>query len=158
MLIFSLLLRVVFCCAFRHCIVLSSLNIVTSDSASQISISSDQRSIGDASDIATLQEECIAFGKYTYVLSCHIHFIKITFENIRRMQILFLLVVYVFIITFTKFLRKHLFIYFIFLSFSLSLFTHTHTCTHYQHLYINIIYVCICLFVQNIDVIWFLID
>jgi len=115
----------VFCCAFRHCIVLSSLNIVTSDSASQISISSDQRSIGDASDIATLQEECIAFGKYTNVLSCH--FIKITFENIRRMQILFLLVVYVFIITFTNFLRKYLFIYSIFLSFSLSLYIYTHT-------------------------------
>lgn len=64
MLIFLLLLRIVFRCAFRHCTVLSSLNIVTSDSASQISISSDQRSIGDASDIATLQEECIAFGKY----------------------------------------------------------------------------------------------
>jgi len=76
-LIFLLLLRVVFCCAFRHCTVLSSLNIVTSDSASQISISSDQRSIGDASDIATLQEECIAFGKYTFtVLSCYIHFHK----------------------------------------------------------------------------------
>lgn len=72
MLIF--LLRIVFRCAFRHCIVLPSLNIVTSDSASQISISSDQRSIGDASDIATLQEECIAFGKYkkTFYLAIHI--------------------------------------------------------------------------------------
>jgi len=136
MLIFSLLLRVVFCCA------LSSLNIVTSDSASQISISSDQRSIGDASDIATLQEECIAFGKYTNVLSCHIHFIKITFENIRRMQILFLLVVYVFIITFTKFLRKHLFIYSIFFSFSLSLslyiyiYIYTYIYTHTISIYI----------------------
>jgi len=45
--------------------------IVTSDSASQISISSDQRSIGDASDITTLQEECIAFGKYKRCLSCY---------------------------------------------------------------------------------------
>lgn len=85
MLIFLLLLRVVFCCAFRHCTVLSSLNIVTSDSASQISISSDQRSIGDASDIATLQEECIAFGKYKYCLSCYT-LIKIALEDIHRMR------------------------------------------------------------------------
>lgn len=86
MLIF-LLLRIVFRCALRHCIVLPSLNIVTSDSASQISISSDQRSIGDASDIATLQEECIAFGKYKYCLSCYTHFVKIAFEDIRRIRV-----------------------------------------------------------------------
>ena len=37
--------------------------VVSSDSASQISITSDQRSLGDASDISTLQEESVAFGK-----------------------------------------------------------------------------------------------
>ncbi|XP_076655090.1 ral GTPase-activating protein subunit beta isoform X1 [Halictus rubicundus] len=53
------------------------LSSVTSDSASQISISSDQRSLGEASDIATLQEECIAFDsahalsvRATYLV-CH---------------------------------------------------------------------------------------
>ncbi|XP_032672045.1 ral GTPase-activating protein subunit beta isoform X2 [Odontomachus brunneus] len=49
------------------------LSSVTSDSASQISISSDQRSIGDASDIATLQEECIAFD------SAHALFVRATY-------------------------------------------------------------------------------
>ncbi|XP_012060103.1 PREDICTED: LOW QUALITY PROTEIN: ral GTPase-activating protein subunit beta [Atta cephalotes] len=70
------------------------LSSVTSDSASQISISSDQRSIGDASDIATLQEECIAFGNthLLFYLATYI-FIKITFENIRRMRISFLMLI-----------------------------------------------------------------
>ncbi|KYM99990.1 Ral GTPase-activating protein subunit beta [Cyphomyrmex costatus] len=75
----NLLSSVVFCCAFRHCTVLSSLNIVTSDSASQISISSDQRSIGDASDIATLQEECIAFD------SAHALFVRATYLVCHRL-------------------------------------------------------------------------
>lgn len=70
MLIF-IILRVVFCCAISAIVSSYHRLIVTSDSASQISISSDQRSIGDASDIATLQEECIAFGKYKYCLSCY---------------------------------------------------------------------------------------
>lgn len=64
---FIFIIIIVFCYAFiivlfHHCL------IVTSDSASQISISSDQRSLGDTSDITTLQEECIAFGKYKYFL------------------------------------------------------------------------------------------
>lgn len=40
------------------------LVVCTSDTTSQISISSDLRSLGDASDIAMLQEESISFGKY----------------------------------------------------------------------------------------------
>lgn len=72
MLIF-IILRVVFRCAISAIVLSYHRLIVTSDSASQISISSDQRSIGDASDIATLQEECIAFGKYKYCLSLAIH-------------------------------------------------------------------------------------
>ncbi|KYQ59900.1 Ral GTPase-activating protein subunit beta [Trachymyrmex zeteki] len=84
----NLLSSVVFCCAFRHCPVLSSLNIVTSDSASQISISSDQRSIGDASDIATLQEECIAFGlneRNIFVDSAHALFVRATYLVCHRL-------------------------------------------------------------------------
>ncbi|XP_014486485.1 PREDICTED: ral GTPase-activating protein subunit beta isoform X1 [Dinoponera quadriceps] len=55
------------------------LSSVTSDSASQISISSDQRSIGDASDIATLQEECIAFD------SAHALFVRATYLVCHRL-------------------------------------------------------------------------
>ncbi|XP_020285892.1 ral GTPase-activating protein subunit beta isoform X2 [Pseudomyrmex gracilis] len=55
------------------------LSSVTSDSASQISISSDQRSIGDASDIVTLQEECIAFD------SAHALFVRATYLVCHRL-------------------------------------------------------------------------
>ncbi|EZA51427.1 Ral GTPase-activating protein subunit beta [Ooceraea biroi] len=55
------------------------LSSVTSDSASQISISSDQRSIGDASDITTLQEECIAFD------SAHALFVRATYLVCHRL-------------------------------------------------------------------------
>ncbi|KAL6447256.1 hypothetical protein ACFW04_001486 [Cataglyphis niger] len=55
------------------------LSSVTSNSASQISISSDQRSIGDASDIATLQEECIAFD------SAHALFVRATYLVCHRL-------------------------------------------------------------------------
>ncbi|XP_015175300.1 PREDICTED: ral GTPase-activating protein subunit beta isoform X2 [Polistes dominula] len=55
------------------------LSSVTSDSASQISISSDQRSLGDASDIATLQEECIAFD------SAHALFVRATYLVCHRL-------------------------------------------------------------------------
>ncbi|XP_070158722.1 ral GTPase-activating protein subunit beta isoform X2 [Polyergus mexicanus] len=55
------------------------LSSVTSNSASQISISSDQRSIGDASDVATLQEECIAFD------SAHALFVRATYLVCHRL-------------------------------------------------------------------------
>ncbi|XP_006558743.1 ral GTPase-activating protein subunit beta isoform X1 [Apis mellifera] len=55
------------------------LSSVTSDSASQISISSDQRSLGDTSDITTLQEECIAFD------SAHALFVRATYLVCHRL-------------------------------------------------------------------------
>ncbi|KOC70045.1 Ral GTPase-activating protein subunit beta [Habropoda laboriosa] len=55
------------------------LSSVTSDSASQISISSDQRSLGETSDITTLQEECIAFD------SAHALFVRATYLVCHRL-------------------------------------------------------------------------
>ncbi|XP_043270594.1 ral GTPase-activating protein subunit beta isoform X3 [Venturia canescens] len=55
------------------------LSSVCSDSASQISISSDQRSLGDTSDISTLQEECIAFD------SAHALFVRATYLVCHRL-------------------------------------------------------------------------
>ncbi|XP_012286236.1 ral GTPase-activating protein subunit beta isoform X2 [Orussus abietinus] len=55
------------------------LSSVTSDSASQISISSDLRSLGDASDIATLQEDSVAFD------SAHALFVRATYLVCHRL-------------------------------------------------------------------------
>ncbi|XP_033225547.1 ral GTPase-activating protein subunit beta isoform X3 [Belonocnema kinseyi] len=55
------------------------LSSVTSDSASQISISSDLRSFSDSSDIATLQEESIAFD------SAHALFVRATYLVCHRL-------------------------------------------------------------------------
>ncbi|XP_024939049.1 ral GTPase-activating protein subunit beta isoform X11 [Cephus cinctus] len=55
------------------------LSSATSDSASQVSISSDLRSLGDSSDIATLQEESIAFD------SAHALFVRATYLVCHRL-------------------------------------------------------------------------
>lgn len=55
------------------------LSSVTSDSTSQISISSDHRSFGDSSDISTLQEESIAFD------SAHALFVRATYLVCHRL-------------------------------------------------------------------------
>ncbi|XP_066599368.1 ral GTPase-activating protein subunit beta isoform X2 [Prorops nasuta] len=55
------------------------LSSVTSDSTSQISISSDQRSFSDTSDIATLQEEGVVFD------SAHALFVRATYLVCHRL-------------------------------------------------------------------------
>ncbi|XP_071865547.1 ral GTPase-activating protein subunit beta isoform X5 [Bombus fervidus] len=65
--------------ALAHDSAVNLLSSVTSDSASQISISSDQRSLGDTSDITTLQEECVAFD------SAHALFVRATYLVCHRL-------------------------------------------------------------------------
>ncbi|XP_048505289.1 ral GTPase-activating protein subunit beta isoform X3 [Athalia rosae] len=55
------------------------LSSVASDSTSQVSISSDLRSLGDSSDIVTLQEESIAFD------SAHALFVRATYLVCHRL-------------------------------------------------------------------------
>ncbi|XP_046418146.1 ral GTPase-activating protein subunit beta isoform X4 [Neodiprion fabricii] len=66
----------------HHCTIITCL-IVASDSTSQVSISSDLRSLGDGSDIVTLQEENSAFGKYFD--SAHALFVRATYLVCHRL-------------------------------------------------------------------------